>query len=264
MKRSTRLSNNFRCAWCKGHLGKHKARFCSKMCSDAHNRKRLQDVYHATKVLWVPELRNCKRCAVKFMPDLATRLYCSLECSRQGHNTYEKQQLEITCFKCHAVFTGSRRRRFCSLRCRRKHYANTPAGKLRRSRAAKRRYAKSADFRARAIQAVTRNYHINPVYRIRKNIRNRIKRMIFGRHAETRWVGCDTTSLRAWLESKFRSGMAWDNYGAVWVVDHKKPLASFDLSDCAQIEAACHYTNLQPLLRAENQAKAARLDWALK
>lgn len=53
--------------------------------------------------------------------------------------------------------------------------------------------------------------------------------------------------------------MNWDNYGTFWVVDHRIPLAAFDLSDVKQAKIACHYTNLQPLTRKKNAEKSDKL-----
>jgi len=51
--------------------------------------------------------------------------------------------------------------------------------------------------------------------------------------------------------------MSWDNHGE-WHIDHKQPLASFDLTDPDQFRAAAHYSNMQPLWASENLSKHAR------
>ena len=61
-------------------------------------------------------------------------------------------------------------------------------------------------------------------------------------------IGCSISFLKNHLESKFTSGMTWENRGNNgWHVDHIKPCASFDLSDPEQQKQCFHYTNLQPL-----------------
>ena len=73
-------------------------------------------------------------------------------------------------------------------------------------------------------------------------------------------LGCSIDELKAYLESKFRTGMTWDNYGHQgWHIDHIKPLASFDLTDRNQLLEACHYTNLQPLWANENLSKGDKI-----
>ncbi len=71
-------------------------------------------------------------------------------------------------------------------------------------------------------------------------------------------LGCSVDKLKKHLESRFRFGMTWENYG-MWHIDHIRPLASFDLTDRVQFLQACHYTNLQPLWAPENLGKGARV-----
>jgi hypothetical protein len=70
-------------------------------------------------------------------------------------------------------------------------------------------------------------------------------------------VGCTKTKLKKHLESQFKVGMTWDNYGE-WHIDHIKPLAAFDIKDPAQVAEASHYTNLQPLWAMENFTKSKK------
>ena len=73
-------------------------------------------------------------------------------------------------------------------------------------------------------------------------------------------LGCSIDELKSYLESKFLSGMSWDNYGFYgWHIDHIKPLASFDLTDRKQFLEACHYKNLQPLWAKDNLIKGDKL-----
>ena len=74
-------------------------------------------------------------------------------------------------------------------------------------------------------------------------------------------LGCTGAELVAHLESQFEPGMALDNHGSVWVIDHVKPVASFSMHDPAQVRACFRYSNLQPLFREHNSEKSDRLDW---
>jgi hypothetical protein len=69
-------------------------------------------------------------------------------------------------------------------------------------------------------------------------------------------VGCTVKEFRQHLERQFKPGMSWNNYGlGGWEIDHKQPCCSFDLTDPDQVKLCFHYTNLQPLWRAENASK---------
>jgi hypothetical protein len=72
-----------------------------------------------------------------------------------------------------------------------------------------------------------------------------------------REFGCEAAFLRRYIELQFRDGMAWDNWGLIWQLDHRDPLAGFNLADRAQFLEANHYSNLRPLLISEHAAKLA-------
>lgn len=65
-------------------------------------------------------------------------------------------------------------------------------------------------------------------------------------------LGYDTQKLKQRIESQFKSGMSWDNYGQ-WHIDHKKPISKFSKdSSISTINALC---NLQPLWALDNRQK---------
>jgi len=72
-------------------------------------------------------------------------------------------------------------------------------------------------------------------------------------------LGTTPDQLRMHLETQFRPGMTWENYGPVWHVDHRKPCASFDFTDPAQQRECFHFSNLQPLFATENLSKGNRV-----
>ncbi len=95
-------------------------------------------------------------------------------------------------------------------------------------------------------------------YRIAEVLRSRLRQALkdgWRSGSAVGDLGCTIAELKEYLESQFRDGMSWDNYGVVWEIDHVRPLSSFDLTQHDQAAQACHYTNLQPLLIAENRSK---------
>lgn len=62
------------------------------------------------------------------------------------------------------------------------------------------------------------------------------------------------------LTPMLRPGMSWDNYGAVWHIDHKRPIASFDFTrNTKDVVRECWaLSNLQPLFADENISKGAK------
>lgn len=101
----------------------------------------------------------------------------------------------------------------------------------------------------------------NVQYNISCNLRRRLNKALncnYKSGSAVRDLGCTIDELKIYLESKFQSGMNWDNYGLYgWHIDHIKPLASFDLTDRNQLLEACHYTNLQPLWANDNLTKGS-------
>ena len=71
-------------------------------------------------------------------------------------------------------------------------------------------------------------------------------------------LGCSIEDCRKHLESKFKSGMTWDNHGIKgWHIDHIIPCSSLNLLDIEEQKKCFHYTNLQPLWWYENLAKGS-------
>lgn len=94
--------------------------------------------------------------------------------------------------------------------------------------------------------------------RVMRRVEKRTVEALGGRPEPIRkLIGCTPTALKAYLESRFVSGMTWDNRGSEWHVDHIQPFRSFDLSDPEQRRAACHYTNLQPVWLSDHKSKTS-------
>jgi hypothetical protein len=100
-------------------------------------------------------------------------------------------------------------------------------------------------------------------FKLSRNLRSRLNSAVNGNYksgSEIKDLGCTIEQLKQYLESKFQSGMSWDNWTLDgWHIDHIKPLASFDLTDRKQLLEACHYTNLQPLWATDNLIKSDKL-----
>lgn len=96
-------------------------------------------------------------------------------------------------------------------------------------------------------------------HQLRARLRTAIKRN-YKAGSAIRDLGCSIEELKTYLESKFLTGMDWDNHTiSGWHIDHIIPLSSFDLSDPNQLKKACHYTNLQPLWAQDNLSKGSSL-----
>lgn len=97
---------------------------------------------------------------------------------------------------------------------------------------------------------------------LRKDIPTRLKKHLVGKADSTfSLVGCTMLELVSHVERQWVAGMSWVNWGrgkGKWHIDHKKPLAAFDLRVEKQQHECFHYTNLQPLWQEENIRKGDR------
>lgn len=92
-------------------------------------------------------------------------------------------------------------------------------------------------------------------------IRESLKGSKHGRHWED-LVPYTLDQLHAHLESQFKSGMSWDNYG-LWHIDHKTPVSVFNFikPEDSDFKKCWALNNLQPLWARENCSKGKRIDF---
>jgi len=105
--------------------------------------------------------------------------------------------------------------------------------------------------------------HSDLIYKLQTSLRSRLNTAIkqaYKSGSAVSDLGCSIQQFKTYLESKFQPGMSWDNWSKTgWHIDHKIPLASFDLTDRQQFKKAAHFTNLQPMWAKDNLRKGARL-----
>ncbi len=103
----------------------------------------------------------------------------------------------------------------------------------------------------------------NIQYKLKVSLRKRISKVLKGElksKPALELLGCSIEHLKNYFESRFLSGMTWENYGLYgWHIDHIMPCASFDLTVPGQQKQCFHYTNLQPLWAKENLSKGAKI-----
>ena len=106
-------------------------------------------------------------------------------------------------------------------------------------------------------------YNNDYLYKLTKNVRCRvntylIKNNITKKNKTFDIVGCTPQFLKEHLESQFKDGMSWDNYGVYgWHIDHIIPLSSAKNEE--ELYKLCHHTNLQPLWAKDNLSKGSKI-----
>lgn len=98
---------------------------------------------------------------------------------------------------------------------------------------------------------------------ILQNISGAIYRSLKGNKNGCHWesiVGYDCQELKTHLESQFKDGMTWENYGK-WHLDHIAPISIFNITStkCKGFKKCWELSNLQPLWAKENISKSNKI-----
>ncbi|MNX99669.1 hypothetical protein D3C86_1321310 [compost metagenome] len=123
--------------------------------------------------------------------------------------------------------------------------------------------ANRSKYSANSLVQKKRRYREDPLFALEGLCRRRIlcamQKGGYKKSTKTENIlGCSYEDLVKHLESKFLPGMTWENRGRHgWHIDHETPLAS--ASTAEELEALCHYTNLQPLWAEDNLKKGAKM-----
>ncbi len=139
-------------------------------------------------------------------------------------------------------------------------YAKTPEAKRKKQQYVKKLYS-NPEFRSIRNSKLKQKRKEDPMFRVASNIRRAVsgctKYNGFKKTSKLhQYLGCSSSELKAYLESLFKPGMTWENYGHgndKWNIDHIIPLTSAEtVEDLYKLN---HFTNLQPLWQPENLAK---------
>jgi hypothetical protein len=115
------------------------------------------------------------------------------------------------------------------------------------------------------VREIAKRARARPENKAKLNLRDRFKEIMKsvkngGTQSFRQIVGCSTSHLQMHLQSKFKRGMTWENYGTHWHVDHVIPCAAFDHTKPEQVRQCWHFTNLRPLEAKANMAKGAKIE----
>jgi len=69
-------------------------------------------------------------------------------------------------------------------------------------------------------------------------------------------LGYSAIKLKESIESKFMTGMTWENWGE-WHIDHIKPVSSFNKNE--KVSTVNSLDNLQPLWAIDNLKKGNKI-----
>lgn len=106
--------------------------------------------------------------------------------------------------------------------------------------------------------------------RIRTLIRNSIRKNTKGERRKNskteKILGCSILEFIIYLESQFKPGMSWSNYGngkGKWNIDHIIPVSRFNLKNKEELLKAFNYKNCRPMWASDNFKKGNKLIYVL-
>lgn len=101
--------------------------------------------------------------------------------------------------------------------------------------------------------------------KLNANVKTAICRSLKGTKSNRHWediVGYTIDQLKNHLEKLFTPEMNWENYGTVWEIDHKIPIAVFNFEKPEHIDFKLCWSikNLRPLEVDQNRRKYTKLE----
>lgn len=199
-----------------------------------------------------PRQIECARCGVGFIA-IGRRKYCGDECA--AASLLDSQRIKNNSIH----FLDKARCKQCNETKPLSDFLKKEASSFgRRPTTCRSCGDKSAKTRRKKDQKKRRK---DPKHKIRYNLSRRFHALMKtvkkgGAHSLSTLLGCTTTHLRKHIESQFKRGQRWDNYGTKWHIDHILPVASFNHNNPEQVKRCWHYSNLRPLCATKNVEKS--------
>ena len=108
----------------------------------------------------------------------------------------------------------------------------------------------------------SRKRSLDPSYRVAAAHRKRIRRALKGASkpdSSEVLLGCRYDEFIEYIKAQFKPGMAMENYGKKWHIDHIIPCSAFDLTNEAEVRQCFHFSNLRPMWAKANMRKGAKI-----
>lgn len=104
----------------------------------------------------------------------------------------------------------------------------------------------------------------DPGYKCTVFMRNCLYRVLFDKAGQKTIdiLGYSQDELKSRIEFNFQPGMAWDNYGETWEIDHKIPVKYFQNKGENRPHIVNALSNLQPMWKEENSEKGQKFPHA--
>lgn len=240
----------------------------NKICRDCNIEKPIED-FHKNKQMKDGYLNSCKLCRKKYSQDNKDKIS-----ERHSSERYKKYHKEWYIKNRNRIledrkekYNPENNRQYKQKNKNRiseynKNYSVSNKDRINDNRK-KRRDKNPEKYRKQKREYDKLKKSIDPQTKIACNLRSRTSLAISGKYksgSAIRDLGCSLPELKIYIENQFQEGMSWENYGRDgWNIDHRIPLAKFDLTDREQFLKACNYTNLRPMWATDNFSKNDRI-----
>lgn len=154
---------------------------------------------------------------------------------------------------------------------KRAEYESRPEVRARKNKLQNERYQKNKEQRRakarddyKKHKQVIRERRQCPKFRLVDSLRQRVYRVVKQRFTPSvktlELIGCSQGELISWVESHFKEGMTWENYGLHgWHLDHVVPVAKYmDKIEDPDVQRECfNMKNLKPMWAEDNRRKSS-------
>jgi len=240
-----------------GRVGQPK-KFCSNKCKNLEMSKRF-------RLKDKPEINpdykfKCKACGIEYKANQSNQKYCSEACASSVWVENNKDKI----LKYRKNFYSNKANKERTYEKQKKYLQTDKAKEKKKKRLLKYKLdGRASLYRSKSYKKLKKNPEKLAKAKIINNIRKRIRQSMHSgtikNGASINLFGCTTNELRMHIESKFKNGMSWKNYGS-WVIDHIIPLSKFNfLNNINERYKANHYSNLQPMWASENLKKSNKI-----
>lgn len=192
-------------------------------------------------------MKNCSLCNRVFESISLTNSYCSTDCATIRTPLFEWGNKKSNTLRQKERYNSDPVYRQAILD-KKKRYREKPQAK-EKALITNKRWRDANPEKVKAFKMI-------PWQRAKRNLRKRISAIIKGKYSSSKSIGCNADQLKAHLQSTFKEGMHWNNYGA-WHVDHIIPLASARTVE--ELVRLNHWTNLQALWAEDNMKKGSTI-----
>lgn len=181
--------------------------------------------------------------------------------ARLRDKTKEKPEF-IICKKCNEKKTEFRINRASCLDCERKdgreYRQTTDKAKIwvenNREKMSQLQHNWYDNHKKEIKEKISERYYTDEEFKEISKHRQNLCNVIKGNCKKTKYLNCDSETLRHWIQFQFSKDMTFDNYGDIWTIDHVMPI-NLLLRKIISKDNCFHWLNLQPVLKKENLKK---------